>query len=344
MDHVAIDLGSRLSQVCVRSEDGEIKREYQMATKALSKVMAQWPPSRVVVETAAGAFAMADAALGCGHQVRVVPATLVRSLGVGSRGIKTDRRDARILSEVSTRIDLPSVHVPSHHARECKSLCGMREALVESRTKLINTVRGWLRGRTEQIRRGAAKGFAQRVCDHFQRKGQLLPAYVQRQLDAIDQLSAHIHQADGQLKTLANSTDICRRLMSVPGVGPVTAVRYVAAIDDRERFCDAHQVESYIGLTPGEHASSLRKRRTGITKAGAPRLRWALLQAAWVLRRRRPLDPIVLWSRQIEKRRGKFIAVVALARKMAGVMYAMWRDGTCYDPQRAAQVSAAVAA
>jgi transposase len=77
--------------------------------------------------------------------VRVVPATLVRTLGVGARGVKTDRRDAQVLSEVSCRIELPSVHVPSTLARELKSVCGAREALVEMRTKLINNVRGWLR-------------------------------------------------------------------------------------------------------------------------------------------------------------------------------------------------------
>src|SRR6202022_3580330 len=109
---------------------------------------------RVVLETCSEAFAIADAAREEGHEVRVVPATLVRSLGVGARGIKTDRRDARALSEVSCRINLPSVHVPSVESRERKALCGMRECLVEARTKLINSVRGWARGQLRGIRTG----------------------------------------------------------------------------------------------------------------------------------------------------------------------------------------------
>jgi transposase len=129
----------------VRSSDGQIVDERRCRTAALPAYLATRPPSRVVVETCSEAFGIADAALAAGHEVRVVPSTLARSLGVGARRLKSDRRDARALSEVSCRIDLPSVHVPSQQARQRKTMCGMREALVGARTKLLNTVRGWLR-------------------------------------------------------------------------------------------------------------------------------------------------------------------------------------------------------
>jgi transposase len=87
------------------------------------------------------AFFIADAAFAHGHEVRVVAATLVRQLGIGERGVKTDQRDARKLSEVSTRIDLPSVHVPSARSRQRKALCNSRSSLLVSRTQLINYVR-----------------------------------------------------------------------------------------------------------------------------------------------------------------------------------------------------------
>jgi hypothetical protein len=86
----------------------------------------------VVVETCAEAFCVADAARQLGHETRVVPATLVKTLGVGARRLKTDQRDARALSEVSCRIDLPSVHIPTTESRDRKTMCGMREALVPS--------------------------------------------------------------------------------------------------------------------------------------------------------------------------------------------------------------------
>lgn len=101
MKHVAIDLGGRKSQICTRDGSGAIVEERRYQTRLLPRLMKGWEPSRVIVETSAEAFAIADAALALGHDVRVVPATLVKTLGVGDRGVKTDRKDARKLSEVS---------------------------------------------------------------------------------------------------------------------------------------------------------------------------------------------------------------------------------------------------
>jgi len=336
VEHIAIDLGGRESQICVRSEQGTIVDEQRVQTCALKRWLKARSPGRVIVETCAESFGVADAAMAAGHEVRVVPAALVRSLGVGQRGIKTDRRDAQVLSEVSTRIDLPSVHIPSELSRQRKTLCGTREALVECRTKLLNTVRGWLRSQTARIRSGNADTFARRVREHFAARAVELPNFVQRQLLAIEQLTAQVIEADKELEQTASADPITSRLMTAPGVGPVTATRFVATLDEVGRFPDAHRVESYTGLTPGENSSSNRVRRTSITKAGSTQLRWALVQAAWAARRFRPHDPMVLWSLEVEKRRGKRVAVVALARKLAGLLYAMWRDGTTYDPYRAA--------
>ena len=123
MEHIAIDLGGRESQICVRAADGAVVDERRCPTKGLKKYLDARPKSRVIVETCSEAFGVADVALAGGHEVRVVPATLVRALGVGSRGTKTDRRDAQILSEVSCRIELPSVHVPAQESRRRKSMC-----------------------------------------------------------------------------------------------------------------------------------------------------------------------------------------------------------------------------
>jgi transposase len=291
------------------------------------------------LETCAEAFAIADAARSQGHEVRVVSATLVRTLGVGSRGTKNDRKDAQVLSEVSCRIDLPSVHIPSTESRNWKTECGMREALVGARTQLINTVRGWLRRHAERIRAGGAASFATRVRAHVEAAGQALPSWIARQLETIDHLTAQIAQADRELNQRAISDERCRRLTSVPGVGPVTAVRFVAALDQIGRFGNAHLVESYLGLVPGERSSSETIRHTSITKAGPGAVRWALVQASWCLRRTRPSDPLVLWCKQVEARRGVSIAIVALARKLAGILFAMWRDGTSYEPSHVSSIA-----
>lgn len=336
MDHIAIDLGGKESQICVRAADGAILEERRCATAMLPRYLKKRAPGRVVMETTAEAFFIADAALGLGHEVRVVPCSLVKSLGVGQRGIKTDRRDAQLLSEASCRMDLPSVHVPSELSRRRKTLCGMRECLVDSRTKLSNGVKGWCRTQGHRLRSGAVETMTARVRASFAAIGVPLPAHVERHLVAIDGLSVQIKEADRQLEEEARSDDLCRRLMTVPGVGPVTSVRFAAAIDDVGRFETAHALQSYLGLVPGEHSSSERVRRTSITKAGPRKLRWALVQASWSARRTRGQDPMVRWCIEIEKRRGRRIALTALARKLAGILFAIWRDGTTYRAEATA--------
>jgi transposase len=333
MEHIAIDLGGRESQICVRNQAGDILEEVRCPTPELGGYLATRPKSRVVLETCAEAFRVADAAAAAGHEVRVVAATLVRSLGVGARSTKTDRRDARVLSEVSCRIDLPSVHVPTAAARERKTMCGMRETLVRARTQVANSVHGWLRTQGVRVPTGDVGSLATRV----RRQVPDRPSYAERELEILDELSARIRLAETELRRLARTDPVCRRLMSVPGVGPNTAVRFAAAVDRVERFPNAHQVQAYLGLVPGENSSSEKKRRTGITKAGSPALRHCFVQAAWAAKRTRPHDPLQLWARRLDKRRGKRVAAVAVARKLAGILYALWRDGTSYEPSRAAR-------
>src|SRR5215813_8606379 len=117
MEHIAIDLGGRESQVCVRRPDGTIMEEHRLPTRAVAAYLQSHAPARVVMETCSESWPIADAARALGHDVRVVPSTLVRSLGVGARRTKTDRRDAQALSAASCRLDLPAVHVPSPMAR-----------------------------------------------------------------------------------------------------------------------------------------------------------------------------------------------------------------------------------
>ena len=327
LEHLAIDLGGKESQVCIRGEDGTILLERRLETAGLKRYLRSRPASRVVVETCTESFAVADCALALGHEVRVVPAQLVRSLGVGARGVKNDRSDARTLSEVSCRIDLPSVHIPSQESRDRKTMCGMREGLVECRTKLINTVRGWLRAEARRLRSGESRTLPARVREAVGQR----PPFVERLLESIEALTKQIALADQELTALAHADPTCQRLMTVPGVGPVTAVRFTSTVDDVGRFASAHQLESFLGLVPGERSSGDRKRTTSITKAGSPKMRWALIQSCWVARRWARTDPMVLWAGEIEKRRGKKIGIIALARKMAGILYAIWRDGSTYD-------------
>jgi transposase len=134
MEHIGIDLGGRDSQMCIRNGAGEIVEEMRCRTDRLVPMLARRAPARVVVKTCTEAFRIAARMQQHGHDVRVVAATLVLSLGVGQRGVKNDQRDARTLSEVSCRIELPSVHIPASVSQEVKAICVSREALIKART------------------------------------------------------------------------------------------------------------------------------------------------------------------------------------------------------------------
>jgi len=157
-------------------------------------------------------------------------------------------------------------------------------------------------------------------------------------LTTIETLTAQMRRSDQQIKQLARSNTVCVRLMTMPGIGPVTSLAYFAALDDHKRFAHAYRVASYLGITPGEDSSSDRQRRTGITKAGPSWVRRTLVQAAWTALRTRPNDPMVRWALKIAERRPLPVAVVALARKMSGIMFALWRDGSTYTPEKGAQM------
>jgi transposase len=318
----------------VRASDGTLLEETRMATRSITQWLKGRVTSRVIMETCAESFEIADGAIAAGHDVRIVPTTLVKMLGVGARRTKTDRRDAQALSEASCRTELPSVHIPSATARSRKVICGTRDALVASRTQLINCVRGWMRQSASSLSRGYPQTFPRRVREKL---GSAVPPAIERLLTSIEALSTQIGAADKEVEQEAETDPVCVRLMSVPGVGPVTALRFVATIDQIERFPTAHALQSYLGLVPGEHSSGDRKSRLGITKAGSTATRVVLIQAAWSVRRYRKNHAMARWADAIERRRGKHIAAVALARKIAGIMYALWRTGTLYDPLRGAQ-------
>lgn len=337
MEHIGIDLGSKESQICVRSTAGDIVLERRWRTDRLGLFLRQRPAARVVLETCTEAFRVATAAMAAGHEVRVVAATLVRSLGVGQRGLKTDVRDARVLSEASCRMELPSVHIPTAIAQEVKARCVSREALIKARTQLIGRVRGYVRGRLGRVLRATPESLPKRVRAALLEDPDGLPAHVERLLIVLETISRQIADADEELRVLAAADVRMARLMSVPGVGPVTAARFVAAVDDVTRFPTAASVASYLGLVPGENTTGFRTKRTRLTRAGAPQVRWALGQAAWSIYIRRTQDPMAKWAKQIAARRGPQVAIMALARKLAHVLYAMWKHETTYDPSRAAQ-------
>ena len=151
-------------------------------------------------------------------------------------------------------------------------------------------------------------------------------------------LNRQLAYADETIERVATHDERGQRLRTVPSVGPVTAAAFVATIDDVQRFRHAHQLEAYLGLVPRECSSGDTQRRGPITKAGSSRTRWLLIQAAVSILRRRPpeAEALRIWALHIAARRGKHVAVVALARRLAGILYALLRDGTVFRSRRSA--------
>lgn len=335
MNHVGIDLGGRESQICVRSETGEIVHEQRVQTQLLGEWLANASKSRVVLESCAEAFAVGTQARQAGHDVNVVPATLVRSLGVGARGLKTDKRDARLQSELSCRMAvLPRVHIPSAASQELRGFLRMRQTLLRSRTMLINSVGGMLRTKLLRLPRGTTANFAKRVRETLVARQGEVPRVVAATLTTLETLNAQLSVLDAELESRMEASPVGQLLMTIPGVGKVTAAAFMSAIDDPKRFANGRALASYLGLSPGEDSSSDRQRRTGLTKAGPSLLRAALVQCGWSVLRQRSDDPLVTWAKALCVRRSSKIAVCAVARKLGVIMWAMWRDQRPYEPRQ----------
>jgi transposase len=153
-------------------------------------------------------------------------------------------------------------------------------------------------------------------------------------LAMLEHLEPQIVEVEKRLETECAKEPAHQLLKTAPGVGSVVAGAFISVIDKPTRFQHAHQVEAYLGLVPSENTSG--KRRLGsITKQGNSYLRSVLVQGAWaILRQRGGTDPLKLWADAVKNRRGKRIAVVAVARRLAGILWAMWRDKTVYEPGR----------
>jgi len=336
VDHIGIDLGKRESQIAIITEDGElIDRRIRTERHRLTEIFGHLPKAKVLVEASTESEWVARCLEELGHEVIVADPNYAPMYSQRTRRVKTDRRDARALAHACKLGAYRSAHRTSDGRRELRTILAMREALVRTRTAWISRIQPVLRREGYRIRSGNAETFVTRV-EELAVFGSLRAA-IAPLLQLLKPLTEQIALLDERLAAIAEADSLTGRLTTVPGVGPVTAVAFVVTVDDVTRFRDAHQVESYVGLVPSEWSSSETQRRGQITKAGNSRMRWLLVQAAWcVLRRRKKAETAALrdWADRIAQRRGRRIAAVALARRLAGILYALWRDATVYSPAK----------
>lgn len=341
MRSVGLDLGKREVAYCeVRDGVVVVRRTVRSLTEVDDLLGSGTPRATVAIEACREAWHVHDILTRNGHEVLVVDTTRVKQLGVGQHGRKRDLIDAEVLARAVERGHVPVAHVLSPHRRELREKLNVRRLLVETRASVITTVRGMVRGRGEQLGHCDTEHFRQKVAG-----SQLSVAtrdVIAPLVAILGPLDEQLSSVESELEQLASKEPTVARLTSMPGVDLIVAGVFVSVVDEAKRFSDAHRLESYLGLVPREDTTGGRdKQRLGsITKCGNSYARAMLVQAAWCLLRGRGKDPLRTWAHAIERRRGKRIAVVALARRMAGVLWAMWRDGSLYDRARAANASA----
>jgi transposase len=215
-----------------------------------------------------------------------------------------------------------------------------RRALVEARATFVTMVRGIVRARGEKLGGCDTEDFRRKL-DHASLTEEARTA-IAPIATVLETLDVQLSKVETELEGLASKEPVVAQLTSAPGVDLIVASVFVSVVDEAKRFPNAHKLESYLGLVPREDTTGGRdKQKLGsITKCGNPYARATLVQAAWCILRGRGTDPLRAWTRSVERRRGKHIAVVALARRLAGVLWAMWRDGQPYDPSRLGTASA----
>jgi len=336
MEYGAIDLHQRYTWIRLVTADGAQIVEKRVATtrEALTVAFTGRQRARTVIGSSTESEWVAQTIEACGHEVVVASPSYALMYGHRDPRIKTDRRDVVALAE-ACRLGIYRVaHRVSAEQRARRRALKVREVLVRQRTALINLLRAELRQEGMRLRSCAAESVVR------QYRALEVPVPVAQELSlvvaALEDLTDAIGASTAALTTVGKADPVVQRLQTAPAVGPITSLTYRAVLDDVHRFRDARGVTAYLGLVPKEDSSGDRKRKGPITKAGPAGLRVLLIQASWgIWRQRKSGGALHAWVERLAARRGRRIAVVALARRLARILYAMWRDGRDYRVQPA---------
>ena len=335
MEYGAIDLHKKESQIRMLTEDGEIV-DCRIATTPdrLTATFAERPPMRILVESSTESEWVAQHLEAFGHEVVVADPNYAPMYGHRTRRVKTDLRDVAALTDACMHGIYRPVHRRSERQRTVQQQLNVRDELVQTRTRAISVARAMTRSNGFRLRSGSSETFVRRVSELA------LPPAMAAALAplsrVIDVVTEEVCAADLRFAAAAKADPQVQRLMTLPGIGPITATAFVAALDDVARFRGAGQVTSYLGLVPSEYSSGEKRRRGRVLRSAHPRVQALLVQAAWrVWRSRRPeTDPLRRWTQSLGERRGKRVAVVALARRLARILFGMWRDETDFAAER----------
>jgi len=335
---VGLDLGDRFCRYCEMDFQTGVIAEGRLRTtaEALRRQFAGREPLRIVMEVGTHSPWASRLLEELGHEVLVANARRVRLIYANDS--KTDKVDAETLARVG-RLD-PKLLFPIRHRGEAAQAdlarLRARDCLVRARTQLVNHVRGAVKALGGRLPSTSTPAFARKVQPHIP---QALRPALQPLLETIEILSQEIRAAERQLGALARERyPETERFRQVAGVGAITSLCYLLTLEDPARFKNGRSVGAYLGITPRQHDSGARSPQLRVTKRGDAMLRRLLVGCAqYILGPFGPDCDLRRWGLRLAERGGKNAkkrAVVAVARKLAALLYTLWVTGAEYQPLR----------
>jgi len=331
---IAMDTSKHVFTLHGVDERGQVRLRRELRRQQVETFFAKLPATEVVLEACGSSHHWGRVLTALGHRVRLIPPQYVKPFVKRS---KNDRIDAEAISEAAQRPSMHFVPVKSAEAQSEAMILSVRELLVKQQTQLMNA----LRGHAAEFGVIAAKGTShidallERVA-----ADPAVPATAQAMFAelgaAIADLSARVIELDRRLAQLHKTNPVSRQLAEVPGIGPVSALTLTLTVDARQ-FQSGRHFAAWLGLTPKQNSTGGKHRLGSISRQGNERLRQLLvLGATSVLRRVIPEQGKgSAWLQALVQRRPRKVVAVALANKMARVVWAMMTSGEAYRRQPA---------
>jgi transposase len=340
-NYCGIDLGKKSSHFHIVDEERVTMTAGKFANHvdAIQKVFAKRPSMRIVVEASCKAFWMADRLKELGHEVIVVDPG--RTKAIGAARIKHDKLDARVLAELCQTGLVAAVDIPTLDQRMARLPFTSRVALVRSRTVMTNNVQSILDSEGVELPARWTGGFVAVVREAKPRMPPAMVPIIERLLRGIEEMSKLIDECDQVIEVVAENDPDIKLLRTAPGVGPLTAAAFVQVIRDPSRFKSGRLVAAYLGLVPSLYASGQTMVKGPITKHGNVQLRWLLHIAASALLRTLRDTTLKRWAARLAERIGRKKAKTAIARKLATILWSMWRRRTPFEARLPVQEVAA---
>ena len=340
---VAVDLAKNVYQLAVADENWRVIEKHRLTRAQFERFFANRAVGRVIMEACGSAHYWARQIQTLGIEVRLLPPRYVRAY---VKRNKTDAADAAALLEAARCADIVPVKIKSVEQQSLQCLHRTRNVWMRTRTARINSLRGYCREFGLHIAQGARLGLeqiARAIADPDGSLPQLLRPTMRTLLDEVRLLEVRIAELEKQLSELARLSPACNTLLSIPGVGLLTATAMIASTSGEvAHFKDARHFAAWFGLTPREHSSGQHRTLGKISRRGDSYLRMllthgarAVIHAATMKRKAgHSLDPLRTWALALEARSNRNKAVCALANKMARICYATLRDGAAYGALR----------